>query len=75
MVTDKIERYEVKAKNHKFIFDCNRPEMVDTTREHISWVWTLVDGDDISKYWQKEITTELQSAIGRIYWQARNTNI
>jgi len=42
--SDDSERFEVRAKNHTFLIDCNRPALVKKKLEHIPWEWNLVAG-------------------------------
>lgn len=56
------ERWEVKAKNHTFQIDCNRPLLVKKNLEHLGWEWNLVAGK-CPDYFLKEITNEIRKTI------------
>jgi hypothetical protein len=44
LANDEIERYEVRAKNHTFIFDVNRPAMIAKGQKHLQWEWKHIAG-------------------------------
>ena len=56
------ERWEVKANNHTFLIDCNRPLLAKKNLEHLAWEWKLVAGD-CPGYFLKEITNEIRKTI------------
>ena len=57
--TNYIERYEVRAKNHIFQLDCNRPQLLKENKVHIPWQWTLIGGS-CPLWWQLEIQKALE---------------
>jgi len=60
--TDDMERFEVRAKNHTFLFDCNRPGLLKMALEHLPWEWRLVAGS-CPIYFQKEIQQEMEKHL------------
>lgn len=44
LVNDETERYEVRAKNHTFLFDVNRPAMIAKGQKHLPWEWKHIAG-------------------------------
>jgi len=61
-LTVDTERFEVKAKNHTFLFDCNRPALSKNNLEHLPWEWRLVAGN-CPLYFQKEIQQEMEKHL------------
>jgi hypothetical protein len=62
---DNSERYEVRAKNHTFLLDCNRPEMAKKKLEHLQWEWKLVAGNCPGLFF-REITNEIRRTVSWI---------
>ena len=61
-LTADMERFEVRAKNHTFLFDCNRPALSKENLGHLPWEWRLVAGS-CPLYFQKEIQQELEKHL------------
>jgi len=59
---ESIERFEVRAKNHTFLIDCNRPAMAKQGLQHLQWEWKLVAGQ-CPGWIFKEITNEIRRTI------------
>jgi hypothetical protein len=59
------ERWEVKAKNHTFQLECNRPLMIKKNLEHLPWEWKLIAGK-CPDYFLKEIQQQIRKTIIRI---------
>lgn len=62
-----LERWEVRARNHTFLIDCNRPAMAKKNLEHYDWHWNLVAGK-CPTYFLKEIQQEIRKTI---MWMGR----
>jgi hypothetical protein len=65
--TNAMELYEVKANNHTFLFECNRPLLAAQGILHLPWQWNLIKGHTGSKYYLEEIKNELEKALRKYY--------
>ncbi len=61
--TEAMELYEVRANNHTFLFECNRPLLAAKGLLHLPWQWTLVQGPANAKYYVEEIKKELEKTL------------
>jgi len=62
MANETMERYEVRAKNHCFLLDTNRPLLLRKGEAHLPWEWRLVAGS-CPKYFLDEMTQEIRKTI------------
>jgi|GEM_PF-3659720 len=60
-----MERWEIKAKNHTFLLDCNRPLLAKKNLEHMPWDWSLVAGN-CPQWFLKEIQQEIRKTLNWI---------
>lgn len=65
--TAETEQYEVAARNHKFLFECNRPALASTGRDYLPWEWKLLAGNEKQYGIIREIQAELQKTLRQIY--------
>lgn len=56
------ERWEVTAKNHTFILDCNRPILAKKNLDHLPWDWKLISGK-CPDWFLKDMTNEIRKTI------------
>jgi hypothetical protein len=63
-VTNDLERYEVRANNHQFQFDVNRPVLLKLDLIHLPWEWKL-DAGNCPLYFQREIQKEMEWHLRR----------
>ena len=62
IANDEMERYMVRAANHTFLLDTNRPAMIKANQGHLQWEWKLVGGV-CPGYFLKEITNEIRRVL------------